>query len=94
MYDVDKILEFVKYNLGISTSVRDAYLKMIIQSTIDRTIRTGADPEGQDESYQNEWFSYIVDESAYYYRDRGGETARPPGLTDRRNSLIVERKDV
>lgn len=92
--DVKELLKFVKFNLGLSTSVRDEYLEHIVESTVSRTIRAGADPKGQDEDYQKEWFSYVVDEACYMYRNRGGEIPRPLGLRDRRNSLIVEPKNV
>ena len=88
------ILKFVKFNLGISTSVRDEYLEHIINSTISRLKRTGIDPEGQDNDYQNEYFSYVVDEACNMYRNRGGEIALPDGLRFRRNTLIVEKEDV
>lgn len=91
--DTNEILKFVKFNLGISTSVRDEYLNHIINSTISRLKRTGIDPEGQSTDYQNEYFSYVVDEVCNMYRNRGGEIALPEGLNYRRNTLIVN-KDV
>lgn len=92
--NTQEILKFVKFNLGISTKVRDEYLEYIIDSTISRLKRTGIDPEGQDEDYQKEYFSYVVDEASNMYRNRGGEIALPAGLRQRRNTLIVEKKDV
>ena len=92
--ETQDILKFVKFNLGLSTSVRDEYLNHIIDSTISRTKRAGADPEGQSEDYQREWFSYIVDEVCNMYRNRGGESALPPGLRYRLNNLIVDEENV
>ena len=92
--DTSTILKYIKFNLGISTSVRDEYLKFMIKSTISRLKRAGIDPEGQDSDYQNEYFSYVVDEVSNMYRNRGGEIALPEGLTYRRNSLIVHKEDV
>lgn len=94
MIDNNQILKFVKFNLGISTSVRDDYLNFLIESTIAREKRAGVDPEGQSEDYQSEYFSYIVDEVAQMYRNRGGEIGRPYGFTHRRNTLIMEKEDV
>lgn len=88
--DVETILTYVKFNLGLSTPVRDEYLKHIIETTISRTKRAGADPEGQDEMYQQEWFSYIVDASAYHYENRGNAQLTE-GLNHRLNSLIAEK---
>lgn len=92
--DTKEILKFVKFNLGISTTIRDEYLTFIIESSLSRLKRAGADPEGQDEDYKHEYFMYVVDESAWIYRNRGGEIPLPIGLRERRNTLIVERKDV
>ena len=92
--DTNDILKFVKFNLGISTDVRDEYLEFIIDSTISRLKRTGIDPEGQNTDYQNEYFSYVVDEVCNMYRNRGGEIPLPEGLRFRRNTLIVEKNDV
>lgn len=92
--DTQDILKFVKFNLGISTDLRDEYLNHIIESTISRLKRTGIDPEGQDNDYQNEYFSYVVDEVSNMYRNRGGETSLPDGLRQRRNTLIVEKNNV
>ena len=92
--DVEEILKFVKFNLGISTNVRDEYLKHIITSSIARLKRTGINPEGQDEDYKSEYFSYVVDEVSNMYRNRGGEIPLPEGLRFRRNTLIVEKNDV
>ena len=90
----EDILKFVKFNLGITSNVRDEYLNHIISSTIARLKRTGIDPEGQNEDYKSEYFSYVVDEVSNMYRNRGGEIALPDGLRYRRNSLIVEKDDV
>lgn len=92
--NTDDILKYVKFNLSLSTSVRDEYLKFIIESTISRLKRAGIDPDGQNTDYQNEYFSYVVDEVCNMYRNRGGEIALPEGLTYRRNSLIVHKEDV
>ena len=85
----EEILKYVKFNIGLSTSVRDEYLNFIIDSTISRLKRTGIDPEGKDTDYQNEYYAYVVDEVCNMYRNRGGETALPEGLRFRRNTLIA-----
>lgn len=91
--DKQEVLEFVKYNLGISTTVRDKYLNFIIDSTEARLKRAGINPDGQDSDYEKEYFSYLVDEVCNMYRNRGGEIKLPEGLNYRRNTLIV-KKDV
>ena len=90
----EQILELVKFNLGISTSVRDEYLKQIIKSTRSQLKNSGIDPEGQSEDYCNEYFYYLSDEVSWLYRNRGGEIALSPGLRFRRNNLILGHKDV
>lgn len=92
--DDQQILELVKFNLGISTTVRDEYLLHIIKSTRSQCKQSGIDPEGQSEDYINEYNLYLHDEVAWLYRSRGGETGRPEGLAFRRHNLIVGHKDV
>lgn len=90
----EQILELVKFNLGISTSVRDTYLLQIIKSTRSQLKNSGIDPEGQSEDYCNEYYLYLHDEVCWLYRNRGGEIALSSGLRFRRNNLIIGHKDV
>ena len=90
----NEILELVKFNLGISTDVRDKYLLQIIKSTRSQLKNSGIDPEGQTDDYCNEYFYYLSDEVCWLYRNRGGEIKLSPGLRFRRNNLILGHKDV
>lgn len=90
----NEILELVKFNLGISTDVRDKYLLQIIKSTRSQLKNSGIDPEGQSTDYCNEYDLYLHDEVCWLYRNRGGELALAPGLRFRRNNLILGHQDV
>lgn len=85
-------LEYVKYNLGLTSTVRDKYIEMIITSAIAELKNKGVDPEGQDESYIRLYEMVVVDLSAWKYRTRGGEGILPPYLRLAINNLIVGRK--
>lgn len=92
--DDNAILELVKFNLGLTTDVRDKYLLQIIKSTRSQLKQSGIDPEGQSEDYCNEYYYYLSDEAAWLYRNRGGEIALSEGLRFRRNNLIIGHEDV
>ena len=92
--DDKEVLELVKFNLGLSSNIRDKYLLQIIKSTRSQLKNSGIDPEGQTVDYQNEYFYYLSDEVSWLYRNRGGEIGLSPGLRFRRNNLILGHKDV
>lgn len=89
-----EILEYVKFNLGLSTDIRDPYLEQIIRGAKGELKRSGIDPEGQDEDYKLHYDMYLVDYSAWLYRNRGGEGSLPEHLAFKRRNLIVGHKDV
>lgn len=88
----EQILEIVKYNLGLSTDVRDPYLLQIIKSARGELKRSGIDPSGQNDDYGLHYDMYLADYSAWLYRERGGATTLPKYLSFRRNNLIVDHK--
>lgn len=92
--DKDTILEFVKYNLGLNTTVRDKYLSQIIEGAIAELKNSGINPDGQDESYIKEYETYLIDYSSWLYRNRGGETSLPRHLIFKRRNLQIGHKDV
>lgn len=90
----EQILELVKFNLGISTTVRDRYLNNLIEGAKAELTEKGVTPDGQPDSYQKAYYYFIHDYVSWMYRNRGGEVALSPGLRFRLNNLIVGRKDV
>lgn len=92
--EIKDYLEYVKYNLGLSTTVRDKYLEKIIEGVISELNNSGISPEGQDESYRKEYENYVISYSAWMYENRGGVNTLPRFLSFRRHNLQIGRKDV
>lgn len=90
----EQILEFVKFNLGLTSDTRDAYLQQIIDLTRGELKRSGIDKEGQDEAYCASYDIYLADYCAWLYRTRGGDEPLPQWLWHKRRNLIVGHKDV
>lgn len=92
MTTIDDILINVKHNLALSSTARDDYLRMIIESAIAEAANSGIDPGGQSESYKREYYQYIADHAVWLYRTRGGDGEYPRFLRLRRNNLMVGRE--
>lgn len=92
--DRDLVLLLTKFNIGLTTDLRDEYLKSIINSAVGELKKSGIDPEGQSEDYFAEYTMYVADYSAWLYRNRGGEQELPRHLRFRRHNLILGRNDV
>lgn len=87
-------LELVKANLGISSNARDAYLLKIIDGVIGELENSNICPNGQDESYRKAYEIYVIDYSAWMYRNRGGEESLPRHLEFRKHNLQIGHIDV
>lgn len=84
-----EILDYVKFNLGLTTDLRDKYLLQIIKGARAELKESGIDPEGQSDSYIDNYDNYLADYAAYMYRNRGGEAELPRHLLFRRRNLII-----
>lgn len=91
---IEDTLEFVKYNLGLSTTVRDQYIKRIIESAEAELRNSGINPDEQEESYVKEYEMFLIDYSSWLYRNRGGDGSLPRHLIYKRHNLQIGHKDV
>lgn len=84
--DAATVLELVKARLGISTSVRDAYLIAIIEGIIKEL----EDEKGiaLDEMNANH-LMFVVDYSTWRYQSRDESGATPRHLQFRLHNLII-----
>ena len=84
--DAATVLELVKARLGISTSVRDAYLIAII----DGVIKELEDEKGiaLDQINANH-LMFVVDYSTWRYQNRDSEKGMPRHLQFRLHNLII-----
>lgn len=81
----EQALSLVKARLGISTTVRDEYLKAIINGVMDDlTNRHGIDLKEDDIGH----LMFIVDFSTYRYENKGVDTI-PRHLQLRLHNLMV-----
>lgn len=82
----EKTLKLVKARLGISTTVRDEYLKAIIDGVFDDlTNRNGIELNEEDNGH----LMFVVDFSVYRYENKDIDTI-PRHLRIRLNNLMVD----
>lgn len=84
--DTSTILQLVKARLGISTSVRDTYLKAII----DGIIKELEDEKGLALDGANPYhLMFVVDYATWRYQSRDEAGAMPRHLQFRLHNLII-----
>lgn len=92
--DDQEVLAGVKFNLGLSSDIRDEGLLKIIEGAKAELANSGISPEGQDGNYCSEYWSYLIAHCAWLYRSRDGAGEYPRFLRLRRNNLIFGADDV
>lgn len=84
--DTSTILELVKARLGISTTVRDAYLTAIIGGVIKEL----EDEKGIELDETNAChLMFVVDYSTWRYQNRDSDGSMPRHLQFRLHNLII-----
>lgn len=84
--DVDRVLELVKARLGLTSAVRDDYLRAIIQGIISELEdEKGLSLDG-DSPYH---LMFVVDYATWRYMNRDSSGAMPRHLQYRLHNLMV-----
>lgn len=86
LQQTNQILSMVKANLGISTTVRDEYLKAIIGGVMNELNDKGVVAIGNSDS---DFLMLAVDYASWQYRSRG-EGTMPRNIRYRLNNRIVK----
>lgn len=86
--DISLVLQLVKARLGLTSSVRDVYLKKIIESVIDELETEKGLSLNGDSPYH---LMFVVDYATWRYQSRDASGAMPRHLQLRLHTLMVDQ---